>query len=66
MVLVFLLIGFVVIILMRVLKNDFARYNMDDEESEELDSDDNGWKIIHTDVFRFPPQRSLLCAILGE
>ncbi|XP_077990163.1 transmembrane 9 superfamily member 1-like [Glandiceps talaboti] len=65
MVLVFLLIGFVVIIMMRVLKNDFARYNMDDEESEELDSDDNGWKIIHTDVFRFPPHRGLLCAILG-
>ena len=47
-----------------MLKNDFARYNMDEEE-EELDNDDNGWKIIHTDVFRFPPHKTLFCAILG-
>ena len=48
----------------RVLRNDFARYNDDDEE--ELDSDDNGWKIVHTDVFRFPRHRTLFCAILGK
>ena len=51
---------------MRVLKNDFARYNLDEDEVEELDQDENGWKIIHTDVFRFPPYKSLLCAILGK
>ena len=50
----------------RVLKSDFARYNVDDEESEDLDQDDNGWKIIHTDVFRFPQAKNLFCAILGE
>ncbi|XP_070584824.1 transmembrane 9 superfamily member 1 [Erythrolamprus reginae] len=70
MVLVFLLVGFVVVILMRVLKNDLARYNLDEEASssssgDDFDQGDNGWKIIHTDVFRFPPYRSLLCAILG-
>ncbi|KAK2147230.1 hypothetical protein LSH36_563g03039 [Paralvinella palmiformis] len=64
MVLVFLLIGFVVIIMTRVLKNDFARYNLDEEE-EVMDEEDNGWKIIHTDVFRFPPYRNIFCAILG-
>lgn len=65
-VLVFLLIGFVAIIMMRVLKNDFARYNLtDDYEADEIDQDDYGWKIIHTDVFRFPPYKSWLCAILG-
>ncbi|ELT97180.1 hypothetical protein CAPTEDRAFT_172435 [Capitella teleta] len=64
MVLVFLLIGFVVIILTRVLKNDFARYNLDEEE-DVMDEDDNGWKIIHTDVFRFPGVKTLFCAILG-
>lgn len=32
---------------------------------DDLDQGDNGWKIIHTDVFRFPPYRSLLCAVLG-
>uniref|UniRef100_A0A9J8BGN4 Transmembrane 9 superfamily member n=3 Tax=Cyprinus carpio TaxID=7962 RepID=A0A9J8BGN4_CYPCA len=66
LVLVVLLLGFVIIILMRVLKNDFARYNVEEDGScDDLDQGDNGWKIIHTDVFRFPPYKSLLCAVLG-
>ncbi|XP_029436885.1 transmembrane 9 superfamily member 1 [Rhinatrema bivittatum] len=65
LVLVFLLTGFVVIILMRVLKSDLARYNLDEDAGEDFDQGDNGWKIIHTDVFRFPPYKSLLCAVLG-
>ncbi|XP_066932000.1 transmembrane 9 superfamily member 1-like [Clytia hemisphaerica] len=66
-VLVFLLIGFVVIILMRVLRNDFARYNVNDEDAmEDFQQDDYGWKIIHSDVFRFPPYRALLSSILGN
>ncbi|XP_066985365.1 transmembrane 9 superfamily member 1-like [Macrobrachium rosenbergii] len=65
MVLVFLLMGFVVIILTRVLRNDFARYNVDEEGREEVDSDEYGWKIIHTDVFRFPQHKSLFSSILG-
>ena len=51
----------------RVLKSDFARYNLgEDDDSEDLDQDDNGWKIIQTDVFRFPPAKNLFCAILGK
>lgn len=50
---------------MRILRNDFARYNLADDEVDELDQDDYGWKIISTDVFRFPPHKSLLCAVLG-
>jgi transmembrane 9 superfamily protein 1 len=51
----------------RVLKSDFARYNLgEDDDSEDLDQDDNGWKIIQTDVFRFPPCKNLFCAILGR
>ncbi|XP_041717460.2 transmembrane 9 superfamily member 1 [Coregonus clupeaformis] len=65
LVLVVLLLGFVIIILMRVLKNDFARYNVEEGSCDDLDQGDNGWKIIHTDVFRFPPYKSLLCAVLG-
>ncbi|XP_057577074.1 transmembrane 9 superfamily member 1 isoform X2 [Hippopotamus amphibius kiboko] len=70
MVLVFLLVGFVAVILMRVLRNDLARYNLDEETAsggsgDDFDQGDNGWKIIHTDVFRFPPYRGLLCAVLG-
>jgi len=47
----------------RVLKNDFDRYN-DDLEGDD-DQEDIGWKIIHTDVFRFPAYKSLFCAVLG-
>ncbi|XP_028649532.1 transmembrane 9 superfamily member 1 [Erpetoichthys calabaricus] len=65
LVLVVLLLGFVVIILMRVLKNDFARYNIEEEAADDLDQADNGWKIIHTDVFRFPLCKSLLCSVIG-
>lgn len=44
----------------------FFRYNKPDEEdSIEFADDDNGWKIIHADVFRFPRYKSLFCAILG-
>lgn len=50
-----------------MLKSDFARYNLGEEDdSEDIDQDDNGWKIIQTDVFRFPPSKNLFCAILGE
>lgn len=62
LVLVFLLIGFVCVILTRILKKDFARYNLDDEEGDE---DDNGWKIIHSDVFRTPYHKALFASILG-
>lgn len=77
MVLVFLLTGFVLVILMRVLRNDFARYNLEDDGGaggsgglgpsprDDFEQADNGWKIIHTDVFRFPPHKSLLCSVLG-
>ncbi|XP_042896527.1 transmembrane 9 superfamily member 1 isoform X2 [Parasteatoda tepidariorum] len=64
-VLVMLLTGFVIVILARVLRNDFARYNVDVDDVDSLECDEYGWKIIRGDVFRFPPCRSLFCAILG-
>lgn len=43
-----------------------CRYNVEEEGGcDDLDQGDNGWKTIHTDVFRFPPFKSLLCAVLG-
>lgn len=50
----------------RVLRNDFARYNVDVDDIENLECDEYGWKIIRGDVFRFPPHKSLFCAILGK
>lgn len=60
---VLLLTGFLATILMRVLKNDFVKYSIDDEDPE--DQEESGWKFVHGDVFRFPPGRSLFCAFIG-
>ncbi|ORC85363.1 putative endomembrane protein 70 [Trypanosoma theileri] len=60
--LVALLCGFVIFILTRTLRHDFKRYG---SLEEEMDQDDSGWKRLHADVFRFPKNMMLLCAIIG-
>ncbi|CAM6116820.1 unnamed protein product [Calypogeia fissa] len=60
---VLLLTGFLATILMRVLKNDFIKYSRDEEALD--DQEETGWKYIHGDVFRYPPYKSLFCAVLG-
>lgn len=35
------------------------------DEEEDFGDDENGWKIIHTDVFRFPKMKSLFCSVIG-
>ena len=62
-VLVLLLTGFVAVILLRVLKSDLARYAQ--EEGEEADKEDYGWKVVARDVFRVPPNVILFTALLG-
>eukprot|EP01018_Ginkgo_biloba_P031816 Gb_08315 [translate_table: standard] len=61
---VLLLTGFLATILMRVLKNDFVKYSHDEESAD--DQEETGWKYIHGDVFRYPPHKSLFCAVLGS
>lgn len=64
---VIFLIAFVGVILLRTLRMDFARYEKH-EELGDLDRDlgeDYGWKQVHGDVFRPPPNQSLLAALLG-
>jgi len=61
---VLLLTGFLATILMRVLKNDFIKYSHDEESND--DQEETGWKYIHGDVFRYPPHKSLFCAVLGS
>jgi transmembrane 9 superfamily protein 1 len=29
-------------------------------------NEDHGWKIIHADVFRYPPFKSIFCAVIGN
>eukprot|EP00041_Stephanoeca_diplocostata_P036100 m.1300398 g.1300398 ORF g.1300398 m.1300398 type:complete len:595 (+) comp24803_c0_seq2:267-2051(+) len=66
-VLVLLLVGFVLLILTRMLNKDFAQYAKGEElDAEEDLEEDQGWKNLHTDVFRFPAYKSLLCAFLGN
>jgi hypothetical protein len=65
-VLVVLLTGFLALIVMRVLKSDYARYSRTEDEDE--DQEDYGWKLVHGDVFRFPSNRSVssvVSAVVG-
>lgn len=63
---VIFLCGIVALILMRTLKNDYAKYAQDDDEMgfDRL-QDDAGWKQIHGDVFRRPRYLALYCALIG-
>jgi len=62
---VLLLTSFLATILLRILKNDFSRYTAaeDDDDDEE---EETGWKLLHGDVFRFPANKMLFCAMLGN
>lgn len=40
-----------------------SRYSRDEEALD--DQEETGWKYIHGDVFRYPPFKSLFCAVLG-
>ncbi|KAJ6711338.1 TRANSMEMBRANE 9 SUPERFAMILY PROTEIN, partial [Salix purpurea] len=66
---VIFLTGLVSMILMRTLRNDYAKYARDDDdlvESLERDvSEETGWKLVHGDVFRPPRSMVLLSAVVG-
>jgi len=58
--LVFLLVGFVLMILIKTLNRDYARYaSLDKDETE------YGWKLVAGDVFRFPKYSNLFCSLVG-
>ena len=60
---VLLLTGFLATILMRVLKNDFIKVHARRRDGGGAGGD---WmKYIHGDVFRFPRNVSLFCAVIG-
>lgn len=62
-VLVLLLTGFLAIIIMRILKSDYSRYARAEDEDD--DQEDYGWKLIHGEVFRFPPYKSMFTSFIG-
>ncbi|KAL2231420.1 UNVERIFIED_CONTAM: Transmembrane 9 superfamily member 1 [Sesamum indicum] len=65
---VMFLTGLVSMILMRTLRNDYAKYAREDDDLETLERDVNeesGWKLVHGDVFRTPRSLVLLSALVG-
>jgi transmembrane 9 superfamily protein 3 len=66
---VIFLAGLVSMILMRTLRNDYAKYaqhSLDDVEDLGGDeSSESGWKLVHGDVFRAPRHLPTLAALLG-
>lgn len=65
---VIFLCGLVGLILVRTLRNDFARYSKDEDldvEGIQVIGEDSGWKQIHGDVFRAPQKLVIFSAIIG-
>ena len=65
---VIFLCGLVALILLRTIRNDFARYAKDEEldvEGIQVIGEDSGWKQVHGDVFRAPDQLPALSAMFG-
>ncbi|KAG8473636.1 hypothetical protein CXB51_036023 [Gossypium anomalum] len=65
---VIFLTGLVSMILMRTLRNDYAKYAREDDDLETLErdvSEESGWKLVHGDVFRPPYNLVLLSAVVG-
>ncbi|CAH1445213.1 unnamed protein product [Lactuca virosa] len=65
---VIFLTGLVSMILMRTLRNDYAKYAREDDDLETLErdvSEESGWKLVHGDVFRPPRNLVLLSAVVG-
>lgn len=65
---VIFLCGLVALILLRTLRNDFARYAKEEEvdlEGIQGIGEDSGWKQIHGDVFRAPQHLILFSAMYG-
>ncbi|XP_059627619.1 transmembrane 9 superfamily member 5 [Cornus florida] len=60
-VIIMLLMGLLIMLFMRHLKNDLRKGSIGDEEEDK----EVGWKYIHSDVFRCPSQMPLFCAALG-
>ncbi|KAG5580904.1 hypothetical protein H5410_051531 [Solanum commersonii] len=65
---VIFLTGLVSMILMRTLRNDYAKYAREDDDLETLErdvSEESGWKLVHGDAFRPPHYLALISALVG-
>jgi len=62
--------GIVTLILVRTLRNDFARYTKDDDiemdgSLNQANQDESGWKQVYGDVFRQPENLVMFSAMVG-
>uniref|UniRef100_A0A9J2PPY8 Transmembrane 9 superfamily member n=1 Tax=Ascaris lumbricoides TaxID=6252 RepID=A0A9J2PPY8_ASCLU len=55
--------GFLSVIIVRTVRRDIAQYNKDEEADDTLE--ETGWKLVHGDVFRPPPNAMLLVNLVG-
>lgn len=68
---VIFLAGLVAMVMLRILRKDMARYRIAGGDVELASDDppngvdDSGWKQVSRDVFRTPPNMTLLAALLG-
>jgi transmembrane 9 superfamily protein 3 len=65
---VIFLCGLVALILLRTIRNDFARYAKEDDYDVEGNNgigEDSGWKQVHGDVFRCPEYLIFFSAMYG-
>lgn len=60
---VLFLTGMVAMIMLRTLNKDFALYNQLDSTEEA--QEETGWKLVHGEVFRAPPQPNLFSVYAG-
>ena len=66
------LTGIVALIMLRILRKDFARYNemaLTEEELAEANREmreETGWKLVYGDVFRAPPLARILAVYVGS
>jgi transmembrane 9 superfamily protein 2/4 len=56
--------GLVAMIMVRTLRRDFQRYEQSEIYLEE-GQEETGWKLVHGDVFRAPPNAGWLSVLVG-
>lgn len=54
------------LIILRVVRTDLAKYLHIPDEELSVAEDESGWKLLHADVFRPPVHRMWFCACVGS
>ncbi|XP_024986829.1 transmembrane 9 superfamily member 11-like isoform X2 [Cynara cardunculus var. scolymus] len=60
------LAGVVLVIFLRTIRRDLARYEELDEAQNQMNEELSGWKLVVADVFRAPNHPALLCVMVAD